>query len=154
MCVAGSEGLSSARFMPNPLATGSLLLSFTEHPPPPSASVLDLFRPSDFPLGVVGIASCSQSDVLSSIYSQFNASRAELLPSNSIYPLAQNCFVFEEGDGNTNLNVGNHMPGLVVIPSMMGNKKLYIGTLLAELCSNILGEFSMMVGIKEFTVTS
>ncbi|OCB84083.1 hypothetical protein A7U60_g8755 [Sanghuangporus baumii] len=138
-----------ARFMPNPLATGSLVLSFTEHPPPPSSSKLDLFRPSDFPLGIVGIASCSQSDVLSSIYSQFNASRGELFPSNSIYPFAQNCFVFEEGDGNTNLNVGNHMPGLVVIPSMMGNKKLYIGTLLAELCSNILGEFSMMVKTLE-----
>lgn len=131
--------------MPNPLATGSLLLSFTRHPPPPSRSHLDLFRPSEFPLGIVGIASCSQSDVLSSIYSQFNGSLAELFPSNSIFPLAQNCFVFEEGDGNTNLNIGNHMPGLVVIPSMMGNKKLYIGTLLAELCSNILGEFSMMV---------
>ena len=134
--------------MPNPLATGTLLLSFIGHPPPPSRCDLDLFRPSDFPLGVLGIASCSQSDVLSSIYSQFNASVAELFPSHSAYPLALNCFVFEEGDGNTNLNVGNHMPGLVVIPSMMGNKKLYIGTLLAELCSNILGEFSMMVSME------
>ena len=134
--------------MPNPLATGSLLINFVEHPPSLSCQSFDLFRPSEFPLGVVGIASCSQSDVLSTLYSQFNASLAELFPSDSIYPLARNCFVFEEGDGNTNLNVGNHMPGLVVIPSMMGNKKLYIGTLLAELCSNILGEFSMMVSTQ------
>ncbi|EJD06035.1 Trs120-domain-containing protein [Fomitiporia mediterranea MF3/22] len=138
-----------ARFMPNPLATGTLFLSFLRHPPSPSCGKLDLFRPSEFPLGVVGIANCSQSDALSSIYSQFNGTLAELFPPDSIFPLARNCFVFEEGDGNTNLNIGNHMPGLVVIPSMMGNKKLYIGTLLAELCSNILGEFSMMIKTLE-----
>ncbi|KAI5122948.1 hypothetical protein M0805_006829 [Coniferiporia weirii] len=138
-----------ARFMPSPLASGSLFLSFTRHPPPSYRSRLDLFRPSDFPLGVVGIASCSESDALSSIYSQFNGSLAELFPSSSMFPLAQNCFVFEEGDGNTNLNIGNHLPGLVVIPSMMGNKKLYVGTLLAELCSNILGEFSVIVKALE-----
>ncbi|KAH8117559.1 Trs120-domain-containing protein [Phellopilus nigrolimitatus] len=147
--VPGDSRDDKARFMPNPLATGSLLLNYATHPPSPSRSGLDLFRPSDFVLGVVGIASCSQSDALSSIYSQFNGSLAELFPSSPMFPLSQNCLVFEEGNGNTNLNVGNHMPGLVVIPSMMGNKKLYIGTLLAELCSNILGEFSIMVKALE-----
>ena len=61
--------------------------------------------------------------------------------------------MFEEGDGNTNLNIGNNLPGLVVIPSMMGNKKLYIGTLLAELCSNILGEFSIIVSVTHIYTT-
>lgn len=135
----------AARFMPSPLASGSLYLSFTRHTQSSSRAQLDLFRPSDSPLGVIGIASCSQADSLSTIYSQFTGSLAELFPSSSIFPLAQNCFVFEEGDGNTNLNIGSHLPGLVVIPSMMGNKKLYVGTLLAELCSNVLGEFSLIV---------
>jgi hypothetical protein len=33
----------------------------------------------------------------------------------------------------------------VIIPSMMGNKKENIETLLADLCSNILSEFSTVV---------
>ena len=141
----GSSDAFAARFMPNPLASGSLLLTFTKHPPSSSHFAFDLFRPSDFPLGVVGVSSCSHSDSLSSIYSSFTAALGELNPTKSSFPLARNCFVFEEGDGNTNLNVGNHLPGLFVIPSMMGNKKIYLGTLLAELCSNILAEFSMIV---------
>lgn len=60
-----------------------------------------------------------------------------------MFPLARNCFVFEEGDGN--LNFGDNLSGVVVIPSLMGNKKLYIGTLLADLCSNVLGEFGVVV---------
>jgi hypothetical protein len=131
--------------MPNPLSRGHLHLSFPTHPPPALHSSLSLFRPSNFPLGVIGVASCSQNDSLSSILAQFNASISELFPSSSPFPLASNCFAFEEGDGNTNLNIGNELPGLVVIPSMMGNKKLYVGTLLADLCSNILGEFSNLV---------
>lgn len=141
----------TARFMPNPLASGSLLLTFTKHPPSSSHSSFDLFRPSDFPLGVVGVSSCSHSDSLSSIYSNFNAALSELNPAQSPFPLARNCFVFEEGDGNTNLNVGNHLQGLFVIPSMMGNKRIYLGTLLAELCSSILGEFAMIV--SEFEIS-
>lgn len=135
----------SARFMPNPLANGSLLLTFTRLPPSAARMGLSIFRPSDFPLGVVGIAACSQSDALTSIYGQFNRTIADLFPHGSIFPLARNCFVFEEGEGNTGLHVDSGMQGMVVIPEMMGNKKLYIGTLLAELCSNILGEFSVMV---------
>lgn len=131
--------------MPSPLSAGHLHLSFPVHPPPSSHAPLSLFRPSHFPLGVIGIADCSQSDALSSKLAQFNAMQAELFPSGSAFPLARNCFVFEEGDGNADLNIGDHLSGLVVIPSMMGNKRLYIGTLLAELCSNILGEFSIMV---------
>ena len=74
----------------------------------------------------------------------------ELFPADSLYPLARSCFVFEEGDGTTNLNLGDHLPGLVIIPSMMGNKKLYVGTLLADLCSNILAEFATVVSSAVF----
>ncbi|KAJ3559110.1 hypothetical protein NM688_g536 [Phlebia brevispora] len=133
-----------ARFMPGPLATGYIHLSYPLRPLPTTHLPLSLFRPADFPLGVVGIATCSQSDSLSSILAQFNASMSEMFPPGAIFPLANNCFVFEESDGSTTLNLGN-LPGLVVIPGMMGNKKLYVGTLLADLCSNILAEFATVV---------
>jgi len=42
-------------------------------------------------------------------------------------------------------NLHEPPPGVVVIPSVMGNKKLYIGTLLADLCSQVLGEFGRVV---------
>jgi hypothetical protein len=106
---------------------------------------MSLFRPSLFPLGVIGLATCSHSDSLSSIAAEFNATVKDLFPPDSIYPLAKNCFVFEEDDGTANLNLGDHLPGLVIIPSMMGNKKENIETLLADLCSNILAEFSSVV---------
>lgn len=131
--------------MPNPLAAGHIHLSYPSHPLPTSHLPLSLFRPSDFPLGVIGIATCSATDSLSSILAHFNASLSELFPPGNAFPLANNCFVFEESDGSTNLNLGENYPGLVVIPSMMGNKKIYVGTLLADLCSNILAEFSTVV---------
>jgi hypothetical protein len=106
---------------------------------------MSLFRPSLFPLGVIGLATCSHADSLSSIAAEFNATVKDLFPPDSIYPLAKNCFVFEEDDGTANLNLGDHLPGLVIIPSMMGNKKENIETLLADLCSNILAEFSSVV---------
>lgn len=130
--------------MPNPLSTGHLQLSFPTHPPPRSHLPLSLLRPSHFPLAVIGVAACTRTDSLSSIFTQFNASLPDIFPSEGIYPLAKNCFVFEESD-DTNLNIGDNLPGLVVLPHMMGNKKLYIGTLLADLCSQILGEFGVVV---------
>ncbi|KAH8106969.1 TRAPP II complex [Cristinia sonorae] len=138
-----------ARFMPSPLATGYLHLSYPSHPPPTSMSSLQVFRPSDFPLGVIGVATCSATDSLSSILGHFNAAANELFPPGSTFPMARNCFVFEESDDNTNMNLGNTLPGLIVIPSMMGNKKIYVGTLLAELCSNILGRFATMTQALE-----
>ena len=108
---------------------------------------MSLFRPSLFPLGVIGLASCSHADSLSSIAAEFNATVKDLFPPDSLYPLAKNCFVFEEDDGTANLNLGDHLPGLVIIPSMMGNKKENIETLLADLCSNILAEFSSVVRV-------
>ncbi|KAJ7285808.1 TRAPP II complex [Mycena rebaudengoi] len=137
-----------ARFMPNPMSTGYLHLSFPTHPPPFSHLPLSLLRPSHFPLAVIGLAVCSKTDALPSILSEFNASLQDIFPAGGMYPLAKNCFVFAEGDG-TNLNLGDSLPGLVVIPSMMGNKKLYIGTLLADLCSHVLGEFGVLVQALE-----
>ncbi|GLB34932.1 putative transport protein Trs120 or TRAPPC9, TRAPP II complex subunit [Lyophyllum shimeji] len=137
-----------ARFMPSPLSTGYLHLSFPTHPPPRSHLPLSLFRPSHFPLAVIGVAVCSKNDSLSSVYAQFNNSLIDIFPSDGIYPLAKNCFVFEEND-DTNLSLGDDLPGLIVLPSMMGNKKLYIGTLLADLCSQILGEFGVVVQALE-----
>ncbi|KAI0322235.1 TRAPP II complex [Amylostereum chailletii] len=138
-----------ARFMPSPKSKGHLHLSFPSHPPSFSQFPLELFRPSHFPLGVIGIASCSRSDSLSSILAEFNATVSNMFPKGSFLPLAKNCFVFEEEDGTTNLNLGDHLPGLVVIPSQMGNKKENIETLLADLCSNILGEFSTVMQTLE-----
>ncbi|TFK42560.1 transport protein particle complex subunit [Crucibulum laeve] len=138
-----------ARFMPSPLSTGHLHLSFPTHPPPLSHSPLTLFRPSHFPLAVIGIASCSQDESLASLHSQFNDSLLDAFPAGGIFPLARNCFVFETEGSATSLNTGDNMPGLVVLPSMMGNKRLYIGTLLADLCSHILGEFGVVVQVLE-----
>ncbi|KAJ6547608.1 TRAPP II complex [Mycena capillaripes] len=134
-----------ARFMPNPMSTGYLHLSFPTHPPPFSHLPLSLLRPSNFPLAVIGLAACSKTDSLPSILDEFNAALLDIFPAGGMYPLAKNCFVFEEGEGNTNVNLGDNLPGLVVIPNMMGNKKLYIGTLLADLCSHVLGEFGTLV---------
>lgn len=131
-----------ARFMPGPLASGHVHLSYPLHSLPPSHTQLSLFRPSDFPFGVIGIASCSESQAMPSIQSEFSTLIHDIFPEGSTYPLAQNCFVFEEGENDADL--GTH-PGLVVIPGVMGKKEVYIGTLLADLCSNILAEFATVV---------
>ena len=133
--------------MPNPLSTGHLHLSFPTHPPPSSHTPLSLLRPSHFPLAVIGIATCSRTDTLNSIRAKFNAALLDISPAGDMYPLARSCFVFEESDGNTNLDVGEALPGLVVIPNMMGNKNIYVGTLISEMCSNILAGFSSFVSV-------
>ena len=134
-----------ARFTSNALSTGHLHLSYPSHPPPVSHYPLSLIRPSHFPLAVVGIATCSHADRISSVSSQFNSVLLDMFHADALYPLAKNCFVFEEGDGSTSISTSESIAGLVVFPSMMGNRKLYIGTLLADLCSTILGEFSALV---------
>ncbi|KAF8921247.1 TRAPP II complex [Mucidula mucida] len=138
-----------ARFMPNPLSTGHLHLSFPTRPPPTLHDSLALIRPSQFPLAVIGLALCSPTDTLTSILAQFNGALLDLFPPGALYPLARNCFVFEDGDGNNSSNLNEIVQGLVVIPSMMGNKKLYLGTLIADLCSNVLGEFGVLVQTLE-----
>lgn len=137
--------MALARFLPNPLAAGHIHLRYPSHPPPSKHTPLALFRPSEFPLGVVGVASNSHGDSLPSILKDFTGTLSRLFPHGSLFPLARTCLVFEENDSRTNLDVGDAFPGLVVIPNTMGHKKVYIGTLLADLCSNILGEFSHVV---------
>ncbi|TFK76416.1 hypothetical protein BDN72DRAFT_808930 [Pluteus cervinus] len=145
----GKDNKGKVCFTSNPLSTGQLLIGFPSHPPPESHLPLSFLRPSHFPLAVIGIAACAHTDSLGTILAQFNASLPNFFPSGSIFPLAKNCFVFEESDGTTNLNLGNSLPGLVVIPSMMGNKKLYIGTLLADLCSLVLDAFGEVARVLE-----
>jgi hypothetical protein len=142
---------------------------------------LSLFRPSAFPLAVIGIADCSYQPApqkgeassnasqgplsLSGILAAFNACLSELFSARAAFPLATRCFAFEdypqngqsvnqggssaEGGGQVNINVGDTLPGLVVIPSEIGHsKRFYIGTLLAELCGAVLGEFGSLVGAR------
>ncbi|CAE6490486.1 unnamed protein product [Rhizoctonia solani] len=167
-----------ARFMPSTLSTGYLHLSYPTHPPPEYYNSLSLFRPSVFPLAVIGIADCSyqpppQKDgqapqeplSLSGILAEFNARLSELFPARAAYPLATRCFAFEDsypqnghdsesagqgGGGQVNINVGDTLPGLVIIPSEIGHsKRFYLGTLLAELCGAVLGEFGSLASFLE-----
>ncbi|CAE6440674.1 unnamed protein product [Rhizoctonia solani] len=165
-----------ARFMPSTLSTGYIHLSYPTHPPPEYYSSLSLFRPAVFPLAVIGIADCSyqpppqkdgqtpqESLSLSGILAEFNARLSELFSSRAAYPLATRCFAFEDsypqngsdagqssGGGQVNINVGDTLPGLVIIPSEIGHsKRFYLGTLLAELCGAVLGEFGSLASFLE-----
>ncbi|KAF8964707.1 TRAPP II complex [Flammula alnicola] len=137
-----------ARFLPNPLSKGNLHISFPTHPPPRSHSLLSLLRPSHFPLAVIGVATCSPTDSLKSLYSQFEASLVDIFPPGGIFPLVKNFWVFEETEGTTNLDPGESLPGLVIVPRIM-NRKLHVGTLLGVLCSQILSEFGVLVEALE-----
>lgn len=159
--------------MPSTLSTGYIHLSYPSHPPPEYYNSLSLFRPSAFPLAVIGIADCSYQPPptkgatssqaqgppsLATILAEFNARLSEIFPARAAFPLATRCFAFEDslpgqGDGTqadggqVNINVGDTLPGLVVIPSEIGHsKRFYLGTLLAELCGAVLGEFASLVG--------
>ncbi|KAH9946027.1 TRAPP II complex [Epithele typhae] len=139
-----------SRFMPNhQLASGSLHLKYPSHPPPDSHTPLSLFRTADFPLAVLGIASSVPNDSLATILSQFQTAVHDVFPQGSMFPLTSNCFVFEENESTTNINLGDHFPGLVVIPSVMGHKKTYIGTLVADLCSKVLIELATVMQTLE-----
>ncbi|KAH7889670.1 TRAPP II complex [Phlebopus sp. FC_14] len=137
-----------ARFMPNPLSSGHLHLSFSSHPSLSTHFPLSLFRPSLFNLGVIGIAACSSTCSLSAALEHFENALIETSPEGSIFPLAKTCFAFQDDDGPS-ISPNEIPPGLVVIPTVMGNKKLYIGTLLADLCSQILSGFGRVVHILE-----
>lgn len=133
-----------ARFMPSPLSSGFIHLSFPSHPSLHAHSSLSLFRPSHFNLGFIGIAACSSSFPVSSALEQFENTLADISPESSTFPLAKTCFAFQDDEG-PNVGPGESPPGLAIIPNAMGNKKLYIGTLLADLCSRILAEFGRLV---------
>ena len=136
--------VNPARFMPSPLSSGHLHLSFPSHPSLHAHSPLSLFRPSHFNLGIIGIAACSSSHPLSTALEQFENTLAEISPETLTFPLAKTCFAFQD-DEEPNVGLRENPSGLAIIPNAMGNKKLYIGTLLADLCSQILGEFGRLV---------
>jgi hypothetical protein len=97
-----------------------------------------------FPIGVIGITSCTASTSLQSVQADFVRKVKHLYPYNSPYPLARNCFAFEESNDGIQLN--NEETGIEVIPSVLGNKTSgHIGMLLAGFCSQILASFSGMV---------
>ncbi|KAG1756741.1 TRAPP II complex [Suillus paluster] len=138
-----------ARFMPNPLSSGHLYLSYPSHPAPPRHLPLSLFRPSHFTLGIIGIAACSSSYSLASALEQFENTVLDISPEGSTFPLAKVCFAFEEEECVGNAGLGDTLPGIISIPSVMGNKKLYLGTLLADLCSQILAELGRVYQVLE-----
>lgn len=138
-----------ARFMPNPLSSGYLYLSYPSHPPPPRHMSLSLFRPSHFTLGIIGVAACSSSYPLASALEQFENTVLDIFPEGSTFPLAKVCLAFEDEESAGSTGLGDTLPGIVSIPSVMGNKKLYIGTLLADLCSHILAELGRVYHVLE-----
>ncbi|KAG2134424.1 TRAPP II complex [Suillus bovinus] len=138
-----------ARFMPNPLSSGHLYLSYPSHPPPPRHISLSLFRPSHFTLGIIGVAACSSSYSLTSALEQFENTVLDIFPEGSTFPLSKVCFAFEDEESAGSTGLGDTLPGIISIPSVMGNKKLYIGTLLADLCSHILAELGRVYHVLE-----
>ncbi|KAG8217536.1 TRAPP II complex [Butyriboletus roseoflavus] len=146
--IPGDAKDERAHFMPSPLSSGYLHLSFLSHPSLHAHWPLSLFRPSHLNLGIIGIAACSSSHPLSSVLEQFENILAEISPESLTFPLAKTCFAFQDDEGPS-VCLGENPPGLAIIPSAMRNKKLYIGTLLADLCSQILGEFGRLVNILE-----
>lgn len=133
------------RFLPSPLSAGYLHLHYTSHPPSTWHHSLSLLRLSLFPLAVIGIADCSQKDTIPLLGAEFKAALSHIFSGSSATPFATKCFAFEDGDAIPDVNVGSSMPEVVMIPSLMSNKQLYIGTLLAELLHDVLAEFPLLV---------
>lgn len=134
-----------ARFLPttNTLATGYLHLSFPSHPPPESHLPLSLFRPSAFPLGVIGITSCS-AKTFENTLAHFDDAVRDVISSEYVLPVSRVCFAFEEASDDATLNTS--LSGVEVIPKMDTKQtKLHLGTLLASLCSHILVDLSDFV---------
>ncbi|KAG1715706.1 hypothetical protein ID866_1469 [Astraeus odoratus] len=148
--IPGDAKAERARFMPSPLSTGYLHLSFTSHPSSPAHDPLYLFRPSLFHHAVIGFATPSASNTPEAVLEQFENILIDI-SSNSTCPLAKVCFVFQNEDSASG-NLGEIPRRVVLIPSVMGNKKLYIGTLLADLCSQVLGEFGRVLAFEPIRI--
>ncbi|KAL4067655.1 transport protein Trs120 or TRAPPC9 TRAPP II complex subunit-domain-containing protein [Scleroderma citrinum] len=146
--IPGDAKGEKARFMPNPLSSGYLHLSFSSHPNSPTHDLLYLFRPSLFNHAVIGVAAYSSTQTPDAALEQMENILADISSDNSVFPLSKMCFMFQNEDV-TNGNIDQNPPDVVLIPSAMGNKKLYIGTLLADLCSQVLGEFGRVVQVLE-----
>ncbi len=65
----------------------------------------------------------------------------------------RNCFIFEESEGIVNLDPGENLPGLTVVPRI-ANRKLHLGTLLGVICSQILIELGVLVELFEIMANS
>lgn len=138
--------LSTDRFMGPSLLAGNLYLSYPTHPPPEWHTPLALFRPSHFPLGVIGITEYSDEAVLADVSAEFKATLSEYFPTGSPFPFATKCYAFETGElGNASL--GSTTSEVMVIPSLMGHKEVYVGTLISQICADILGYFADMVSL-------
>jgi hypothetical protein len=104
---------------------------------------LSLFRPSAFPLGVIGIASCS-AETFEHTPTYFDDAVRDVISSEYALPVSRVCFAFEEASDGAALNTS--LSGVEVIPKMDTKQtKLHLGTLLASLCSRILVELSDFV---------
>jgi hypothetical protein len=134
-----------ARFMPAQLANGHLLLSYEILHQGTRITDASLIRLSQWPMGVIGIAHTSSTDQLATLGADFKAQMEELLPPDAFAPLATHCLAFQEASSRFILDTKDAFAGVVVIPHDMGNKQLYLATLVAELCSAILAGFSDIV---------
>ena len=139
-----SSHVPSARFMPNPLSAGHLHLNFSSHPSSPSHDPFYLFRPSLFNHAVIGVSAYSSTHTPDTALEELENIIADFSSEDLALPFSKMCFMFQNEDSTTG-GLSESPPGVVIIPSVMGNKKLYIGTLLADLCSQILGEFGRVV---------
>ncbi|KZO95888.1 hypothetical protein CALVIDRAFT_537860 [Calocera viscosa TUFC12733] len=138
-----------SRFLPSALSAGSVHLAFPSHPPPTTAQPYALFRPSQFIHGVIGVADCSTASSLAALLAEFYGVLHEIFGPNPVFPLAGRCYAFDPGDSSTDLDVGGALEGLTVIPTVVGDKRIYLGTLLANFCGSIIGEFAGLVRVLD-----
>ncbi|EJU05644.1 hypothetical protein DACRYDRAFT_113706 [Dacryopinax primogenitus] len=138
-----------SRFLPSALSSGSIHLAFPSHPPPSTAQPYALFRPASFVHGVIGVADCSSSSSLAALLAEFYGVLHEVFGPNPVFPLAGRCYAFDPADSQTDLDVGGALEGLTVIPTVVGDKRIYLGTLLANFCGCIIGEFAGLVRVLD-----
>ncbi|KZT58996.1 hypothetical protein CALCODRAFT_219199 [Calocera cornea HHB12733] len=138
-----------ARFLPGALAPGAVHLAFPSHPPPTTAHPYALFRPAAFVHGVIGVADCSTAPSLAALLAEFYGLLHHIFGPNPVFPLAGRCYAFDPADASTDLDVGGALDGLTVIPAVVGDKRIYLGTLLANFCGAIIGEFAGLVRVLD-----
>jgi trafficking protein particle complex subunit 9 len=131
--------------MPTQLLSGHLYLTHEVFAPRDRDTQASLIRMSQWPMGILGITEASSSSQLATLGADFKAQLEEILPPDPFIPLAKNCLAFQPENSQFTLDTKDASSGLVVIPHDMGDKQLYLNTLVAELCSVILAGFSDIV---------
>jgi len=149
LCDVPEDRNGRSRFMPPRLAPGHLYLNHEIYDYRDGQRTIPLTSLSRTPMGVIGIARASSTDQLATLGANFKAQMEELLPPGTLFPLAKNCFAFQDEKSRFSLDTKDAFSGLVVIPHDMGNKQLYLITLIAELCSAILAGFSDFATVLE-----